>query len=254
MTAPRILIYDIENTPSLGWVWNKWQTDVVELHQDWYMLCFAYKWLGDSKVQTVALPDFDGYARNRADDSLVVQALHALFDEADIVVAHNGNRFDQTKARARMLKHGLQPPSPFREVDTLQVARRHFNFTSNSLDDLCRQLGIGRKEYDGGFRTWLGCMEGDPAAWKRMLKYNRRDVQMLEQLYLKLVPWIEGHPNLALISDKPDACPKCGKSEGFKSQGWRYYTVTKRRVFRCKACNGNVMGRKMEKSDITHVS
>jgi len=252
---PRILLYDIENTPSLGWVWEKWQTNVVELHQDWYMLCYAWKWLGDRGTNYLSLPDFpDRYAADPKDDSLLVDRLHKLFNEADVVIAHNGNRFDQTKAKARMLVHGLEPPTPFREVDTLQVARRYFNFTSSSLDDLCRQLGIGRKEYDGGFRTWLGCMNGDPVAWRRMEKYNRRDVRMLEQLYTRMIPWIESHPNMQLMSDKPDVCPRCGGSDGFNSKGWRYYTVSKRRVFRCKTNGCIVYGRRMEKSDATMTS
>jgi hypothetical protein len=248
-------VYDIENSPSLGWVWQKFDTNVVELHQDWFLLCFAYKWLGESKTHYVSLPQFaDAYKKDPKNDYHVVAALHALFDEADIVIAHNGNRFDQTKARARMLLHGFAPHTPFREIDTLKIARRHFNFTSNSLDDLCRQLGIGRKEYDGGIHTWLDCVNGDMKAWRRMEKYNRRDVKMLEELYNRLIPWIENAPNLALMSDKPDACPRCGEDEGFHSKGWRYYTVTKRRVFRCKANNCVVYGRVIEKSPVTHVS
>lgn len=253
MTEPRILLYDIENTPSLGWVWEKWATNVVELHEDWHLLCFAYKWYGDSVVRTVALPDFPKrYKHDKADDRDVALALWKLFDEADIVVAHNGNRFDQAKARTRFLVHGFDQPSPFREVDTLQVARKHFSFTSSSLDDLCRQLGIGRKEYDGGFKTWLGCMAGTVAAWKRMLKYNKRDVEMLEQLYLRLRPWIDQHPNLALIADEPQACPKCGGGP-LQPRGWRYYSVTKRRTYRCGACGGYSSGRIMVKSTVEHV-
>lgn len=252
-TAPRILLYDIENSPALGWVWEKWNTNVVDLEADWYLLCFAYKWLGDSKVRTVSLPDFPRYERDKTDDKDVAKALWKLFDEADIVIAHNGNRFDQTKARTRFLVHGFPQPAPFREVDTLQVARKHFSFTSSSLDDLCRQLGIGRKEYDGGFQTWRGCMNGDPSAWKTMLRYNKRDVEMLEQLYLKLRPWIDQHPNLALIGGEPEACPKCGGGP-LQPRGWRYYAVTKRRTYQCKSCKGYSSGRIMTKSAVAHVS
>jgi len=255
VSQPKILVYDIETSPSLGWAWTKWDTNINEIAQDWHFLCFAYKWLGDKSVRTVAQPDFvSRYRKDRTDDYDVVKALWHLFDEADIVVAHNGNRFDQTKTRARFLQHGFDPPSPFREVDTLREARRHFNFISNSLDDLCRQLGIGRKAYDGGFNTWLQCMAGDKTAWSRMLKYNKQDVNMLEALYLRLLPWMEGHPNMALISDRPDACTKCGSDLGFKSNGWRYYQVTKRRVFKCKDCGASSYGRVMEKSPVTKVS
>lgn len=255
MTQPKVLVYDIETSPSLGWTWQKWDTHILELQQDWFVLCFAYRWLGDSRTHVVAQPDFEAdYKKDRTDDRAVVKALWDLFNEADVVVAHNGDRFDQTKMRARFLLHGLDPPAPFREVDTLKIARKQFNFISNSLDDLCRQLGLGRKAYDGGFNTWLSCMAGDATSWARMKKYCKHDVVLLEKLYLRLIPWAEQHPNMALIADRPDACPKCGKSDGFVSHGWRYYQVTKRRSFRCKSCGGFTYGRSMEKSQVTKVS
>ena len=239
MSEPRILVYDIENSPSLGWVWQKYQTDVVEFKEDWYLLCFAYKWLGGKTVKTVALPDFPLYKREPENDYHVASELWHLFNEADIVVAHNGNRFDQAKARARFLVHGFEPHTPFREIDTLQVARKRFNFTANNLDELCRQLGIGRKEYTGGIDTWLGCMRGDTKSWATMLKYNKRDVAMLEELYLRFRPWMENHPNIALISGRPSACPKCGSEEGMVLRKHRRInTVTAADVYQCKACGG----------------
>jgi len=134
--------------------------------------------------------------------------------KADIVIAHNGIAFDTRKIQARMLFHGLNPPSPYREVDTLKIARKHFSFTSNRLDDLCQTLGIGRKLATGGFDTWLGCMRGDPKAWAKMTRYNKRDVKLLVALYKKLLPWTTVHPNLATISGAAgEMCPKCGSNK-----------------------------------------
>lgn len=253
--GPKVLLYDVENAPSLGYHWTRWQTDIVKVKQDWYLFCFAYKWLGERCIRTVSQLDFpQRYAKDRTDDYGVAKALWDLFNEADVVVAHNGNRSDQTKARTRFVVHGLGSTTPFREVDTLLIARRQFNFISNSLDDLCRQLGIGGKLANGGFSTTEGCMEGDPVAWKKMLRYNKRDVQMLEALYLELRPFASAnqHPNMALIGDKPDACPKCGSTKPLKSKGWRYANVTKRRVFRCLENGCVVYGRKVEKSPVTY--
>ena len=261
---PRTLIFDIENVPLKGYTWRKWKTDLIEITDDWFMLSFAYKWLGETTVRTVALPDFPVYqtkaqqvARQyglEQDDSGVAKALRDLFDEADIVVAHNGVSFDQPKAKARFSRWHLDPPSPFREVDTKQVAARGFRFESNSLKDLCRIFEVEAKGDAGGWETWKGCIQGDPAAWKHMLRYNKQDVRCLEQVYMRLLPWVEGHPNVALIDDRLNACPKCGSEKGWKSQGWRYYSVTKRRVWRCKNCGGCTYSRKLEKSDVARVS
>ena len=251
MAEPRILIYDIENTPGLGWVWEKYKTNVIEFDQDWQMLCFAYKWLGDKKIHTVALPDFAGYkpGMDRMNDYGVAAELWHLYDKADIVVAHNGNHFDQAKARARMLVHGFPPPSPFREVDTLQVARKLFKFSANSLDELCRQLKIGRKEATAGFHTWKGCINGDPGEWARMLRYNKNDVRMLEELYLRMLPWMPSHPNLAVVSGRPELCPKCGSDKGMIIRNtYKTYGVTRSRNYQCKNCGGYSTARVNERT------
>jgi len=44
--------------------------------------------------------------------------------------------------------------------------------------------------------------------------YNRNDVSILEDLYLKLRPYIRNHPNLNLWNEeKISICPNCGNSE-----------------------------------------
>ena len=236
MTEPRVLIYDIEVSPDLGWVWRKYQADVIEIDQDWYMLSFAYKWLGEKTVKSFALPDFKLYDKDPTNDRDLCMELWMLMDEADIVVAHNGNRYDQVKSNARFLVHGFDPPSPYREVDTLKVARNRFKFTANNLDELCRQLNIGRKAAHTGFKTWKGCMTGDPKSWATMVRYNKQDVRMLEELYLKLLPYMTNHPNMAVISGRPNACPKCNSEEGMMSRGTKSSAVTSLRQYQCKAC------------------
>jgi hypothetical protein len=183
----------------------------MDFEQEWYLLCFAAKWLG-GKMETHALPDFKSYKRGSENDLLLVTELWKLLDEADVVIAHNGDQFDIKKANARFTFYNLPPPSPYKTIDTLKVARRYFNFTSNKLDDLGKHLGYGRKLVHTGFNLWKGCMTGDPEAWKKMIAYNKRDVVLLEQIYLHFRPWIVGHPNVAVLSEKPESCPNCGSS------------------------------------------
>ena len=199
MTA-RILYWDFESAPALGWVWRKWETNVLSFEADWYVLSVAWHWEGDKGYNVASLPTSLCLRENPEDDQGLVRLAHDLFDKADIVIAHNGIAFDTRKIQARMMFHGLNPPSPYSEVDTLKIARKHFSFTSNRLDDLCQPLGIGRKLATGGFDTWLGCMRGDPTAWAKMTRYNKHDVKLLVALYMKLLPWTTVHPNLATIS------------------------------------------------------
>lgn len=232
---PKILLFDIETAPSLGWVWAKWETDVIDFKEDWYLLCFAAKWL-NGKMLTYALPDFRGYKKNPENDQLLVTELWKLFDEADILIAHNGDQFDIKKANARFAYYKLPPPSPYKTIDTLKAARKYFNFTSNKLDDLGKYLGYGRKLTHTGFALWQGCMKGDKKSWKQMLEYNKRDVVLLEQIYLHFRPWITTHANVGIYSDRP-VCPKCS-SPKIQSRGYSINNSTRYQRFQCQNCGG----------------
>jgi hypothetical protein len=232
----KILLFDDETAPSLGHYFDLWKEgNIVWTVKDWYMLSVAYKWLGESKVHSFALPDFKGYKPGSEDDKQLVKELWKLFDEADILIAHNGDHFDIRKANARFAYYNLPPPSPYKTVDTLKVARKYFNFTSNKLDDLGNHLGYGRKMVHTGFHLWKGCMTGNPQAWKKMIAYNKRDVVLLEQIYLHFLPWIKNHPNTALMSDRIDACPNCA-SPNLKKEGFDFTKTGKRQRYSCKDC------------------
>lgn len=254
MPEPRILCWDIETAPNLGYTWGKWEQNVLAFESEWYLLTIAWKWLGEGRTHVAGLIDYKRYTKDPEDDYELAKLAWDLFNEADIVVAHNGVAFDTKKAQARMIVHGFDPPSGFKEVDTLRLARKHFNFTSNKLGDLCETLGIGAKVSTGGFELWRSCLRGDLKAWAKMKKYNRQDVIILEQLYLRLRPWSKTHPNLATMSGRHDACPKCGSSTGMKSQGWQYNAVTKYQRFRCRECGGEVRGRQLERTSTEYVS
>jgi RNase_H superfamily len=233
-TPSKIVFLDIETAPSLGWVWAKWQTDVIDFKANWYILSFAVKEAG-KKVQTYCLADFPGYEKDKEDDTQLVKELWKVLESADIIVAHNGDRFDLPKINTRFLTHGMQPPSPYKTVDTLQIARKVFKFDSNKLDELGRYLGVGRKLAHTGFHLWKGCMEGDPKAWKTMKRYNGRDVILLEKIYFLMRPWAKTHPNVN--QGQLYNCPKCGSSK-VQRRGWSFTLLRKKQRMHCQNCAG----------------
>jgi RNase_H superfamily len=231
---PEILLFDIENAPSLGWFYDLWKEgNIVGTEAEQYFLSFAYKWRG-GKVQAFSLPDFKGYKPGSEDDEKLIRELWKLFDEADILIAHNGDAFDVKKANARFAFYNLPPPSPYKTVDTLKVARRYFKFTSNKLDELGNYLGYGRKLAHTGFHLWKGCMTGDPKSWKHMVQYNKRDVVLLEQIYDHFLPWIQNHPNLSVIKEIT-GCPNCA-SPHINKRGTGFSNRTKVQRYQCKDC------------------
>ena len=245
----RILLFDIENSPNIGYVWGKHEQEVIDFQKEWYMLSFAYKWLGEKTVKAYSLPDFKTYKKDKTNDKELLKMLWKLLDEADVVVGHNSNSFDIRKTNARFIVNGMMRPSPYKTVDTLREARKHFFFNSNKLDHLSTLLGIGRKVETGGFKLWLDCMSGDMKAWKRMVKYNKNDILLLEDLYLLLRPWIINHPNRALMDGKERACPTCS-SEKVHSKGFAYTRVGKFRRWICTNCGAYSQSRKAEKEFI----
>lgn len=235
--SPRVLLYDIETSYIVAGLWRTYQADAVTVLQDWQILCFAYKWLDGRTTKVIGQDDYEDYKPGTLNDWSLVNQLHSLFDEADVVVAHNGNQYDQKKVQARMMVHGLRPPSPYIQVDTLREMKKVAAHTSNRLDALNQALGLDRKLNAGGIATWTGCMNGDPAAWSRMKRYNKQDVRALEELYIATLPWMRAHPALNVLADKPDGCPRCLGTD-LQARGYRIARTRKYRRWQCGDCGG----------------
>jgi hypothetical protein len=243
---PRILIYDIENTPTVVTTWGLYEQNAIETLEEWYIMSYAYKWYGESTTHVVALPDFKGYDKDKKNDKALCESLHKLFEEADVVIAHNGDKHDQKKSNARFIYHGILPPSPYKSIDTLKVAKKYFKFNSNSLNNLGIFFGVGKKIVHEGMPLWRSCMEGDLKAWSRMKRYNKQDVVLLEQVYMKLLPWMESHPNYNLLTGTVSSCPKCGNNR-LQKRGFSYTRVGKYQQYQCiDGCGGWSKGERVD--------
>jgi len=247
---PRILIYDIETSYNLGSTWGKWQQNVMHFVEQKHLFCFAYKWYGepDSEIKVVGQTDFArAYKRNQRDDRQVAQELHRLFDEADVIVAHNGNSFDQKETQTRFLVHGLPKTSPYKQVDTKLVARRNFRMNSNSLNDIGKMLGLGKKLPHFGFEMWQEIYENrDPEMWQTMRDYNVQDVVLLNSVYERFLTggWIDNHPNMAIITGRLDSCPKCGTSGRMMKRGIVTSNTVAYQQYQCGHCKSYSRERK----------
>jgi hypothetical protein len=243
-----ILTIDIETAPIEAYVWGLWDQNVgVDfIKTEWSILSYAAKWLGEKKIY---YGDTGGRGATKVrDDKALAGEIRELLDDADIVVAQNGKKFDVRKINARLIEHGYPPPRPFRVVDTLIVAKKYFAFTSQKLAWTSAHLtNVPKDEHKKypGFDLWKACLADDPGAWKEMKKYNRRDVQATEEVYLKLRPWIENHPNIgAYEPSEQSVCPKCG-SDKLQHQGYRVLQQGKYPRFQCQNCGGWSRGKEM---------
>jgi DNA polymerase III epsilon subunit-like protein len=243
---PRILCWDIETAPIMGAVWRYYETNVVWIEQDWYMLGWSAKWLGGEQI-TRMLPDYKGYKPGVPDDRALVTELHELIQQADILVAHNGDAFDIKKSKARFVKNGLPPISP-QTYCTKKMCKRNFGFTSNKLDEVAKFLDIGQK-LQTDKSLWQGCIAGDKASWAKMAKYCARDTRLLEKVYLALRSWDRQHPNLNVLMNRVNGCSKCGGTD-IKRRGYRYSPTGRAVRYQCKRCLGYSTGKHTKTSEI----
>ena len=226
----KILLLDIETAPNTAHVWGLWDQNVGlnQLLESGYVMCWAAKWYGEKGVL------FDSVMQSTP--TKMLKRIHALLAEADVVVHYNGRKFDIPTLNKEFVLHGLPPPSPYKQVDLLQTVKARFRFPSNKLDYVCQKLKIGRKVKHEGHEMWIKCMARDKAAWREMERYNRRDVTVLERLYVRLLPWITNHPNRGLYDDsKGLACPTCGSSNLQRRGEARTVNAVYAR-YQCKGC------------------
>lgn len=243
---PVITVLDIETASIQAHVWGLWQQNVGlnMIKEDWRILSFASKELGNPEVTYIE-------ARVANQEKKLLRAIWNVLNKSDIVVAHNGKKFDLKKINARLIANGFGPYSPVKVVDTLLEVRKVAAFTSNKLEYLTGLLTSEKKLKHGkfpGFELWKECLAGNPEAWDEMKEYNIQDIVSLEELYLLLRPWMAEHPNLGNYQDNDDkdtpVCPKCGGRHLHK-RGVQRTQVGQYQRYQCLDCGGWSRGRKM---------
>lgn len=245
---PKILLLDLECAPKIAYVWKFFKEFVKPdmVIADGFIMTASWKWLDGESIysQPSNLTDI-------GDDKGLCQNLRVVLHEADIVIAHNARKFDIPLFNARCLYHEIEPPSPYKIIDTLEVARKKFKFDSNSLENLARVLKCkpkgGHTKYPG-FTLWKECLQGNLDAWAEMEKYNADDVTTLEQIYLKMRPWMDQHPNVATITGASHiVCPKCGSTH-VQRRGTATTSVARYYRYQCMDCGGWSRSRIQDKS------
>jgi DNA polymerase elongation subunit (family B) len=168
-TGAKILIFDIETAPIRAKVWGIWNQNISidKIESDWFIFTWAAKWLFEDKVYSGCLTSKEAV---KQDDKRILKGIWELLNEADIVVAHNGDKFDIPKLNTRFLLAGMEPPLPYQSVDTLKHIKRNFAFTSNKLeymtDKLCKKYKKLKHNKFQGFKLWVECLKGNMKAWK----------------------------------------------------------------------------------------
>lgn len=237
-----VLFIDIETSPLLSYVWGLWDQNVGlnQIKNEWFVLSWAAKWMGQKEI----LYQDQRNAKKIEDDKDLLAGVWKLLDKADVIIGHNVKRFDSKKLNARFILNGFQPPSSYRQIDTLEIAKKHFQFTSNKLEWISGKLCPDEKKYKTkkfqGFELWSECLKGNPEAWEEMEKYNRQDITALEAVYDKLIPW-GGNVNFATYNNSLDTYCKCGGR--YAANGFMHSNTGRHQRYRCNLCGNEMRGK-----------
>lgn len=235
---PRIVLYDIETTHNLAAVFKLFGEDYIDpsnLIQERYICCASWKVLGERQVSSVSVLDNPKlYEKDPHNDKYVVETLHKVLSEADVIIGHNGDAYDLKFTEGRCLFHSLSPLPLIPSIDTLKVAKSRFLFNSNKLDYLGAFLKVGRKK-PTKTGLWIRVLNGDKKAVREMVSYNKQDVLLLERVFMKLRPYVANHISRELFGHT--GCPRCG-SKHYQSRGLHRAVTKVYQRFQCQTCGG----------------
>lgn len=231
-----VLVFDIETMIKKAWLFRagKQYVNAKNFIDSDKMICWSAKVLGGSDIFGDCLTSDEAIKK---DHSRIVKSLWDLMKNFDITVSHNGINFDIPMINTFFLKQSLGLPNRLRNIDTYQIAQREFRFESNSLDFICRELGLNSGKHETNQNLWIKCYDGDSESLKYMYEYNKNDVLILEDVFDVFRPYARGLPNMGVYSDmKEHHCPYCG-SPNFSSKGYWFTPNGKYNSFRCE-CGG----------------
>jgi hypothetical protein len=273
--STRIVTLDIERQSAI--CSNIWQ-----LKQNGYLrpsqiivpvrtICFSWKWLGEDKIHFSSEwdPEDNGnYCTPRPykDTGLLevypghqrmIEIAGEVLDDADFVIGWNSKRYDVGNLRSHMAEYKIDPPSPHKDIDLINTSRSQFGFMSHTLEEAAPHFGFGGKmEHEGGLwdkLRWLPYTDPYGSELQRvrdvMKDYNKRDVELTEQIFGRMLPWI---PKLNIYGDGDydsgdiDAETRCRRCSSTDIQWRGTYRGTRcwYRKYFCNKCRGWGQGAK----------
>ena len=231
--AVKRLFFDIEVSPNLVYTWNvgyKQQIDYHNIVKERAIICICWRWEGDKKINEV-------HWDSKQSDKKLLQEFIKVANQADELIAHNGDRFDLPWIRTRCLFHNIDMFPNYTSIDTLKKVRSKFRLNSNRLDYISSFLGgTGKKGSTPGL--WTEVMDNKPGALDKMVKYCKNDIVILENVYKRLAPYITGNTHHGVIAGKGKcSCTECSSQNVSFSKRRVTAAGTVKLQFQCNDCH-----------------
>jgi len=232
MTDLNILLFDIECSMGKAYTYGLYDQNIPieNIIEHPRMIAFSAKWYGKKGTKF-----YSEYHHSRKE---MLDAMHELLDQADVVVGFNSKRFDVKWVNSEFMVEGYLPPSPYKQIDLMQEVKRNSRFMSNKLDYLSgRLLNDGKHAYSMA-RMWR--IVDNPATpedvrkneWNKMKRYALKDTNLLEPLLDVLRPWIRfPHP----VAEGEGLCRACGE-DNLERRGKALTLNGSYQRYRCRSC------------------
>lgn len=219
--------YNVVRTWTVGYNVSITHNDIIKERA---IICICYKWEGEKKVYSLEW--------NKGDDKQLLIDFVKILNSADEIIGHNSDRYDERFVRTRCIYHRIPLPPSYQTLDTLKLSKSGFRFNSNRLDYIGKYLGVGGKMDTGGFKLWQDIVEkNDPKAMKKMVKYCKRDVQILENVFKTMNPYTKSKTHVGVrMGNNKCSCPNCGSKRTEINQTMASASGILKKKLRCKDC------------------
>jgi DNA polymerase elongation subunit (family B) len=236
MAKKRILIYDIETSFCKGHFWRPGWNQTIhpnQITEHAKIISIHWKWLGKDKVHNL-----DWGLKNQCDKKMLKKFIEQM-DKADLIITHNGKRFDTPWIRTRAIFHNLDIRPTYNEVDTYKLAKKYLNLPSYSLKNVCDYYSLESKKDAGGIQTWIDVVYNKSRkALDHLLYYGDGDITSLEDLYLRLKKYIPNKTHFAVLNGgEKYSCPDCLSNNVGISKTYTTAAGTIQHYMKCRECS-----------------
>jgi DNA polymerase elongation subunit (family B) len=235
---PKVMIYDIETSRATfkGWWTGKQFVGSHQIVEEPKIISIAWKWLGTDEVKWLT------WDKNHSDKQMLKEFLRE-YNNADIIIGQNNNKFDNRWINARALKYNLDVNTLVRSLDLMKESKRVFRLPGYSMKFITDYTDIPTKMEHEGIKMWEmiedGTLEQQDEYLAKMVDYNVQDIIATEAMYFRLRKYIRPIAHMAKLmgGDKYD-CPHCG-SESVEHKRTTYTAAgTLQHIMGCSKCGG----------------
>lgn len=212
ISALKVLVFDVETSQMKVKVWQLRGNEYIEptrILEDWFMVCWAGKWLNGKSIGDRLTPR----EAKACNDKRIIKSLWSALNEADIVIAHNGDcvhidtpilTSDLTWVKAGDLKNnvelvsfdeGREPGYPTRDKNKQWKTNKTRlvklgsvkNYRHNLRDCVEIVFGNGDRIITTKNHYWLGMAEKD----KNHRWYRAENLRVGQRVIKYMNPWQE---------------------------------------------------------------